>query len=367
MTRQDHAGALTIVMVHERFAPDYGGGGEYVVLEIAKHLIAMGHRVRVVTTGDPAHDSFDGVPLVRLPVSRYRFNLCTDAIAATAAGADLIHCFTYHAAWPSWRAGRRLGIPVVLGVLALFGPAWREMRKGPVSRLFQWFEAFLLRLAFARQIFLSPGSLRLAQGLRPARATDCVIAPGISLQDYGPASEREGVVFSGKLDVRKGTQALQQLARELPDIPFLVVAWGDDFEAFARSSPPNMTVQRFVDRQHLAAALGSSRLFLFPTKAETFGLVVAEAMASGCAVVSSAPLEFEGARIDPDDLPGIKLAVRQLWEDPVRCAACGQRNMALAQAYSWHRHMDSLTALYRSLCGVPSDRIESLAEKDDVR
>lgn len=354
-------------MVHERFPPDYGGGGEYVVLQIARHLMALGHRVKVVTTGDPEHDSFEGVPLSRLPVSRYRFNLAAGAIVEAAADADLIHCFSYHAAWPAYRAGRRLGKPVVLGVLALFGSAWRDMRRSVAGRFFQWFEAFLLKLAFARQIFLSPGSLRLAHTLRPARATDCVIAPGISLEDYGPAAARKGVMFSGKLDVRKGTRVLARLARELPHIPFLVVGWGEDFDAFARAAPPNMEVQRFVDRHQLAAALGGSRIFLFPTQAETFGLVVAEAMASGCAVVSSAPLEFEGARIDPDDVPGIKLALEQLWDDSARCYECGIRNMALAQAYSWQRHIASLEAVYRDLPGLADGGRQMVPEKDDPR
>jgi hypothetical protein len=56
---------LKILLLHERFPPDYGGGGEYVVHQIARHLIGRGHQVRVVTTGDPTQDSFDGVPLHR--------------------------------------------------------------------------------------------------------------------------------------------------------------------------------------------------------------------------------------------------------------------------------------------------------------
>lgn len=342
-------------MVHERFAPDYGGGGEYVVLQIARHLLALGHRVRVVTTGDPAHDSFEGVPLKRLPVSRYRFNLQWRAVLAEAVAmgeVDVIHCFSYHAAWPAWRAGRRLGKPVVFGALALFGPAWKDMRGPFTGRFFQTFEAFLLRLPFARQLFLSTGSLRLAHSLRSARDSDAIIAPGISLEDYRPEPHKDAVLFSGKLESRKGVQVVQEVARQLPQIPFLVVGWGDDFDEVARTSPPNMTVRKFVDRQALARTLGGGRIFLFPTKAETFGLVVAEAMASGCAVVSSAPIEFEGARIDPQDLPGIKHAIQALWDDPQRCQACGERNIALAQAFSWEHHMQQLEAVYRDVIRI---------------
>ena len=201
---QPAAAKLGILLVHERFPPDYGGGGEYVVLQVAKHLIASGYRVKVLTTGDPAEASFEGVPIKRLPISRYRFNFASAEIAAAAADADLIHCFSYHAVYPAWRAGRRLGKPVVLGVLALFGRAWLRMRGPVLGRLFHAYELFLLRLPFDRRLFLSAGSLQLARTLKVPDSGNRVISPGISLEDYHAAACKEGVVFSGKLDVPEG-------------------------------------------------------------------------------------------------------------------------------------------------------------------
>lgn len=337
---------LKILLVHERFPPDYGGGGEYVVLQIARHLVAAGHAVKVLTTGDPAHDTYEGVPLQRLPISRYRFNLASDRVAAAAADVDIVHCFTYHAAYPSWRAARRLGKPVVLGVLALFGQAWVGMR-GPVAgRAFRGFERFLMGLPFDRRFFLSPGSLELAQAFGVRHPGDRVIYPGISLEDYGPAAHKDGVVFSGKFESRKGIGVVQQLARELPHIPFLAIGWGPEFERIATGSPPNMQVEHFSSRQRLAQALGAGRIFLFPSQAETFGLVVAEAMASGCAIVAGGPLEFEGIRVDAGDVASIKAAVQRLWGDEQLCEQQGARNRQLAQSYSWRRHMAKLVAVY---------------------
>lgn len=341
--------SLRILLVHERFAPDYGGGGEYVVLQTAKQLQERGHRVRVICSGDPAQDRFEGIALKRLPISRYRFNLAWREVAAEAREVDLIHGFSNHAARPAALAGQRLGKPVVLGVLALFGPVWREMRGPVVGRLFEQFERMMLRLPVQRRIFLSPDSAAQAQRMGLARPSDCVIPPGISLEDYRADAAKDGVLFSGKLDVRKGTPMLLQLARELPEIPFQALVWGEDFEAFARAAPPNLQVRRFVDRRQLADALAAARIFLFPSKAETFGLVVAEAMASGCAVVGSAPLAFEGARIDPHDFAGSKAALLSLWSDPARCADCGARNARAAQSYGWPRHMAQLELVYQQL------------------
>lgn len=341
--------ALRILLVHERFPPDYGGGGEYVVLQTAKHLIARGHRLQVLTTGDPRQDQFEGVPVTRLPMSRYRFNLAWREVAARARSVDLIHAFSNHAAHPAARAGQVAGRPAVLGVLALFGAVWRDTRGPVVGRLFQAFERHLLRLPVGRRVFLSAESLLLAQDQGLARADDVVLAPGISLEDYGPAEHKDGVMFSGKLDARKGTETVLRLAREMPDVPFLALVWGDDFDRFKQASPPNMEVRRFESRQQLATALGEARIFLFPSKAETFGLVVAEAMASGCAVVGAAPINFEGRRIDPEDPVACRAALQALWDDPRACHRAGRANVELAQVYSWARHIDTLEATYEAL------------------
>ena len=157
---------------------------------------------------------------------------------------------------------------------------------------------------------------------------------------------------------------MQQLARELSHIPFLVIGWGDDFDKVAASSPPNMVVERFSSRKRLAQALAASRIFLFPSKVETFGLAVAEAMASGCAVVSAVPLEFAGARVDPDDIESVKVALTRLWEDRSLCDACGERNHELAQAYSWHIHIAQLEAVYRDLTSGKRERRSPARERE---
>ena len=344
---------LRILLVHERFPPDFGGGGEYVVLQIAKHLMALGHQVKMLTTGNPADQVYEGVPLKRLPISRYRFNTVSGIVAQEAQDADLIHCFSYHAAIPAYRAARRMNKPVVLGVLALFGDAWLSMRGPWIGRLFQRFETYLMRLPFDRRLFLSPGSLGLAHSLGPVRAGDMVLPPGISLEDYHAAPVKNGVMFSGKIDSRKGVDMVLALARGLPDVPFVVMGWGEGLVSFRQSAPPNITVLPFLTRAGLAEALSTASIFLFPSKAETFGLVVAEAMASGCAVVGQAPLDFEGTRIDPSDVPACMAAEHALWTDPARCQACGEKNQVLAQQYSWSRHMKDLLAVYQSLVGNP--------------
>lgn len=349
MSAAAEARPLRVLMVHERFPPDYAGGGEYFVLETARHLQQRGHRVDVLTCGDPSITQFEGIRTARLPMSRYRFNFAWKTVAHHARDADVIQTFSYHATYPAYRAGRVLGKPVVCGVLALFDEVWREMRGPVVGRMFQRMERFLLGLPLDRRVFISEGSREVARKLGLTREEDVVLEPGISLADYRSAPDKRDVVFSGKLDVRKGIDAVLQAAALLPHVPFRIVGWGERFDEIERAKPANVALERFRDRDHLAQVLARARIFLFPSKAETFGLVVAEAMASGCAVVSTLPIPFEGVHLRDGDAASVTDAVKRLWADPEACRVAGEANERAAQRYSWPRHVEQLEGIYLEL------------------
>ena len=338
---------LKILLVHELFPPDFSGGGEYIVTEIARHLQAMGHAVTVLTTGDPAIGQYQGMRTVRLPISRYRMNLAWREVAEHAREADVIHAFTYHAMYPAVRAGRKLGKPVVGGVLGLFGDVWLEMRGALAGRLWRRIERYLLGLPFDVKLHLSEFSLELARRIGAHRPGDRVVVPGITHGQYYAAADKSYVLYTGKIDVRKGIGLVLEVARRLSDVPFVVIGWGEGYDAFAASAPPNVRMERRpAARSHYLDALARARVFLFPTKVETFGLVLPEAMAAGCAVVSTSPLPFEGVRIAQGDVDGAAAAVRELWDDPDRCARQGRANEAIARQYDWERYAEEVEQVY---------------------
>lgn len=340
---------LRILIAHALYPPDYAGGGEYVVHEVAKGLRARGAEVRVITTGDPAQDLIDGVPVKRLRVSTYGFNFAMRAIAREAKDADLIQTFNYHACAPAWMAGKLTGKPVVCSIMGLFGSHWREMRGPIMGTIWEQWERMLLRIPYDTIVFMSDFSKQCAADVRIPEERMLVCNPGISLEHYYAADKEDEVLFVGKLEVRKGIDAILAAARALPHVNFRIVGWGEDGDMYRRGAPGNVRFQEFERGQAHYDAFARARIFLFPSHAETFGLAPIEAMASGCAVISSLPMPFEGERVTAGDVAGITAAVERLWNDRALTSDMGHKNMGLASQYTWERHINTLWRRYEEV------------------
>jgi glycosyltransferase involved in cell wall biosynthesis len=350
---------MKVLICHERYEPDFGGGGEIVVHQTALHLARLGIDVRVVTTGDPAIRSVDGIPTRRLPVSRYRFNLASRAVTEMAHSVDIIQTFNYHACLPALAAGRNTGKPVVCGVLGLFSDEWISMRGAVVGRMFQAWESYLLCKPYSRVFFLSEFSRQagIKLGVDPQRTT--IASPGVDTRAFRPANRKNDVVlFAGKIDPRKGIDDLVKVANALPEVQFQIVCWGSHPCASALYAMSNVEIISFDrnaepetldNKDLLIQAFSRARIFFFPSRAETYGMVLVEAMASGCAIVSTIDLDYEGIKVRPHDVDAMIQAIRDLWNDRDRTALMGNINVERAKNITWEHYADTLRDTYLEL------------------
>ena len=341
---------MKVLITHHYFPPDFAGGGEVVVFETARGLMRSGIDVRVLTTGDPLITEYEGVPTVRLPMHRYGFNLAAGRIREMARDVDLIQTFNYHACMPSLRVGRQLGKPVVCYILGLCRDAWNQLRTPLLGPVWQSMERYMMTREFSRVVFASEHSreVGIEMGVQAERAE--VNCPGIDLPAYGPAPTKEDVVFfTGRLDGRRGVDNVLETARSLPGVRFRVMGWGPQEDAIRGAAPANVEVVRFERGEPLRRAFAAARIFFLPSRAETFGIALVEAMASGCAVISSAALPFEGIRVAPEDRAGMVHAVSSLWGDRAATARMGRLNRAMAQQYSWERFTENTLSTYRQV------------------
>lgn len=349
---------MRVLLCHERYEPDFAGGGEILVRQTAVQLARLGVSVQVLTTGDPEIRSVDGIPTARLPMHRYRFNLASRQACELARHADVIQTFNYHACLPALAAGRRTGKPVVCGVLGLFADEWKSMRGSLVGAGFRYWERFLLRRQYSRIFFFSEFSKQqgLRLGVDPRRAF--VVAPGVDAEAFRPAPEKDdAVLFASKLDPRKGVEELVAVARALPQVRFRVIGWGSHPAAESLASLPNVALLPFARGEALYDAFARARIFFFPSRADPFGLVLAEAMASGCAIVSTVDVGFAGQRVGVRDVDAMVRALRALWDDREGSLAMGRENVARARELTWQRYAETLRSTYETLlAGGPASR-----------
>lgn len=345
---------MRVLFIHERFSPDVGGGGEYVALERARGMIARGHSVRVICAGDPAVRDYQGVPTRRFRIPRKLVALLLPLAVIEARRADIVHGFSFHAAPLAWLAARLARRPVVCEQLGLFGPVWREMRPGLGGRVHQLLERLQLWLPFDGHVFLSDGSLQLARraGFR-GRAH--VIAPGVEAAPAGAASAPGPgdpiILFAGRLDRRKGLDRLYQTAIAMPEARFEAVGWQAD--APPPPPPPNL---RLIEGRGAPYrdALARASIFFLPSRAETFGLVIYEAMRAGCTIVSTIAGDYQGVHLDPWDETAAIAALRRRLADPALRRREAEANRERAAAYTWDRSNARVQEIYTAL--VPPDR-----------
>lgn len=178
---------------------------------------------------------------------------------------------------------------------------------------------------------------------------DHIIEPGIDLEDYWMGKDKKGVLFAGKFETRKGVHHIVEAAKTLPDIPFTLVGWGGRDIFLDLDVPENVDIQEFKGRSHLAKEMSKAEIFVFPTQVETFGIAVAEAMASGCAIVSSSELPFSGIKIDLKNPKEIAYSVADLYSNPDRMFRLGSENVEKSKRYNWKSHGESLLNVYQQL------------------
>lgn len=155
---------------------------------------------------------------------------------------------------------------------------------------------FVRRFIFSRADFVLCVSEFIAQTVRryfPEKRVVSVLN-GIDLEFFNPAkaegAERRGVIFVGTLQERKRPEFVLDLARAMPDVPFLIVGreYPPDYWGQKARTLPNVRWVPAMSRGEVAEAFAKSAAFIFPSLREPAAAVILEAMASGCVPIVSA-------------------------------------------------------------------------------
>jgi glycosyltransferase involved in cell wall biosynthesis len=183
-----------------------------------------------------------------------------------------------------------------------------------------------------------------------------VILNGVDLQEFYPgAGDRQiwGLpdrvplaLFIG--DIRSNRKNLNTVLKALVEVPDLHLAIVGKLEG---SPYPEMATRYGLDSQvhflgfqhHVAPIMRSVDFLVFPSRYETFGMVVTEAMASGLPVivgnnVGAAELitpECGEVAIDSEDAVGLARSLRELACNCERRKYMGQTARTIAEHHAW--------------------------------
>jgi glycosyltransferase involved in cell wall biosynthesis len=342
---------MKILITHEVFPPEAFGGGELVVFEIAKRLIMNGFDVKVLTTGNPKIKAYNGITTIRLPVHRYFMNLAAPWIYRYSKDCDLIQTNNYNACYPSFLAGKWAKKPVVCLVHGIYGDEWIDMRGQVFGRLSKWIEKFQLCQKYNKIIFLSEHAGRKGLKMGIPRGITEVIKPGIprGFKSYKMGKKEPFVLFVGRLAKQKGLDYLIAAAKELPDMKFILAGKGEEEKRLKSIAPPNVEFLGFVSQEKLIKLYAKAQIFCLPSIGEGFGLVLLEAMASGCAIVSTIDIGQKGILIKPKSSEEIVKAIKYFIENKEDALKCGKENRKLAKNFSWNKFFTTLIKIYDSI------------------
>ena len=301
------ANSLDIAFVTETFPPEINGVA-MTIGRLVGGLRERGHRVRVIRPrqGQADADSEHELALPGFPLPGYpglRFGLPAGRRLHREwhqHGPDLVHVVTEGPlGWSAVNAARRLGIPVTSGFHTNFdrysvhyGLGW--MRPAVAAYL-----RTLHRRTRATMVPTAALAADLAgEGLTGVR----VVGRGVDTQLFDPQRRSSELraswaapdaapvcLYVGRLAPEKNLQLIERaFAAIRRQHPLATMVWVGDGPAAKQLAidHPDHHFAGMRTGTDLAAHYASADLFLFPSLTETYGNVVAEAMASGLPVLA---------------------------------------------------------------------------------
>ena len=224
-----------------------------------------------------------------------------------------------------------------------------------------------------QRIAVSQAARHSAKG-RMGKGDVKILPNGIEVERFSGAEPARDVpagrklLFVGRLDPRKGLpfamRAFVKLADRYPDLSLIVVGDGPQRDAI-REVPARLRervqMKGKVSYEALPTYHRASDIFVSPaTGAESFGIVLVEAMAAGLPVVASNIPGYrdvardgkESVLVAPSNADALAEGIAHLLDHPAEGARLGANGALRAQAYAWENIIDELELVYERLAGI---------------
>ncbi|UCD51492.1 MAG: glycosyltransferase [Phycisphaerales bacterium] len=371
------------------YLDDRFGGPVTVVKKLGEALADAGHEISYWAPGEDGADgnfapSGASVHLCghSWPRSWYRSRRLPQALSSSLHSIDLVHISELwsHPIYAASRVARAKGVPYILRPAGSLEP-W-GLSSGYLKSLKKRLYIGLVgRSIMERAACLQAASEREAESVRRIgyRGPVTVIPNGVDLDHASPGcpteadrywpdlKDRPVVLFMSRLSPEKGLDLLIPLWADLVKMrrfrdAILMVA-GPDYRGYARTVE-SLTRRHQVEScvrtigmlqgEEKLALLRRADVFVLPSYSDSFGIVVAEALACGTPVVTTTGTPWgrletvDAGRCVSPTKPALTDALCQLLDlTPSQRHAMGQRGRALIEAeHTW----DKIAVQFLRLC-----------------
>lgn len=360
----------------------FKGGGQIAVHQLACALHRQGCEVHVLYSKEPGEKIEPEVPY-KIHWTR-RFNIATINLDIFSFGwtlnrlvrrerFDIVHGNAEESFFSSWICRRHNAIPFftshapyVPGT-GIFRALWR-----PISFL-KTVNPYLLRSAARRAkkiITFSRFSRNLViAGLGQRwQGRAGVIPGGIDPSWFDVRrnpSEKPELVFWGRMEDEKGIpellDALAIVVKKIPEIKLTLVGEGNRVEDYKRKVRklgliPKVVLPGWLSMKEVQKLSATANIAVFPSRIESFGLAVAEALGAGVPVIAgnagALPEVVEdgvtGTLVAPRDPKALANAICAVLENEEKFRCMAERGRETArQKFSWDSAAVQLIGLYR--------------------
>ncbi len=174
----------------------------------------------------------------------------------------------------------------------------------------------------------------------------------------GGRSDQLLLLYVGRLSAEKEITRIRVLLDQIPQSRLAIVGDGPERSNLEQYfANHDVVFTGYLQGEALASAFASADLFVFPSRTETLGLVLLEAMAAGCPVVAPRSGGItdivddgrNGYLFEPNADADFVRVVQQLLDDPTQRSKIRQHARQEAERWSWSAATQQLEEYYRGV------------------
>ncbi len=197
-----------------------------------------------------------------------------------------------------------------------------------------------------------------------------VVSPGIDPTWFEVKRQAQGskdLVLWGRMEEQKGIsellRTLKEVAGRIPQVRLHLIGEGNMTESYRKQAEDLGVLDRvnfhgWMEVDAIQQFTAKCAVGVFPSRIESFGLSMAEAMATGLPIIATrvgALPEFiedgvTGTLVSPGNIPALYRAILEKLENPDRAqtlADAGQETVR--QRFSWDQAAREMTQIYQSV------------------